>query len=419
MTEIDSETAINDYIAQFLLRYFRSATQTEVLQPNLDPQQDIDLLRMYWAISESVRELVQYLSAHRHEVQAIMEFRRHEEDARVRGRFDSRATVMRRLVTGHPTLTVSHEPVRTFESGPNHVLVWVLETAWRLAMHFGNLVGAQAGQHDPIEQSASGLEKIRRFDTIRQAMAKVVLGRRPSSHSVKNALTSRRQLYLLAAQAYRTLQLIEAGDEEAILDLLNDTLLGPLEVWRRYELAVGLAISRALSAVLKQPLTFSFFGSSIEPICRIGGYEVHWQTQTDDYQTPAAEPSEEATKRIWQHYAMPDGSDRPDLVVLDPDGQAVSVVEVKYFDVERNDGTDAIRSALTQLVRYCRGYRSVPEINQILDVSVVAVIDRGTTSVPVPKPFGVPLLVDFNGIVQRDLDSWAKHVVTASPTPQK
>lgn len=413
MIEADSETAINDYIAQFLLRYFRNATQIKVAQPNLDPKQDIDLLRMYWSISKPVCDLVSYLSEHRHEIQTVMEFRKHEDDARVRGRFDSRATVIRTLMTGHPTLTVSSEPVRTIDTGPNHVLTWVLETAWRLAEHFGNLLPQGAAHRESIERSTLELEKIRRFDAIRQAIKKINLGRRPASQSVRRANNSRRRLYVLACHAFRALQLIESGEADAIRRLLNDTLLGPLYVWQRYELAVGLAISRALSIELMQPVSLSFLEGGREPISRIGGYEVHWQSRTKAYEVPFAEPSEEMTEKLLKQYGLSYGVERPDLVVLDPNGKAISIVEVKYFEIGRSDGADAIRTALGQLVRYSRGYRPMTEIEHFLDLSILAVIRRTAGHMPTPKPYGLPLLVDFSGIVHRDLESWAHHVVSA------
>ena len=411
MIEGGSEAAINDYLTQFLLRYFRSAVAVGVRHPNLDTVRDLELLRLHWAISKPVRDLVNHLSQHRHEIQAVLESRRQEDDARVRGRFDARATMIRRLVTGHPTLTVSHEPVRTFESGPNHVLAWVVETAWRLALHFEDLLPEGASYRANIEESRPGLEKIRRFDAIHQAAKKMDLMFRPGPQAVKEASRSRRRIYVLACHAYRALQSIEAGEEDSIIKLLNDTLLGPLHLWQRYELAVGLAVTRALSAALAQPLALGFLGSGGEPITRVGGYEVHWQSRTQGYEQPIAEPSEAMTAKLLALYGLSLGADRPDIVVLDVYGEAVSIVEVKYFLNEERDGLDALRGAIGQLVRYTRGYRSMAQIEDLLDHSIVAVIRHEAGLAPDPKPYGLPLIVDFDGIMQRRLGPWARRLV--------
>ena len=413
MTEDSRETAINDYLTRFLLRYFRTAVGVGVTLPDLDAERDLDLLRLHWAVSETVRDLVSHLSRHRHEIQAVLQSQRHEDDARVRGSCDARATLVRRLVTGHPTVTVSHAPVRTFESGPNHVLTWVLEAAWRLGLRFENLLPEGASYRAAIERTTPGLETIRRFDTVHQAAKTINLTRRPGPQAVKEASRSRRQIYVLASRAYRVLQSIEAGEADAIVALLNDTLLGPLQLWQRFELAVGLGVARALSAALSQPVALGFLGRGAEPISRVGAYEVHWQARTPAYAAPTPEPSEALTADLLTRYGLSLGADRPDLVVLDGDGAAVAIVEVKYFSSDENDGADALRGAVGQLVRYARGYRLMPQVKDILDHSIVAVSRHEAGMVPDPKPYGLPVIVDFEGLRQRRLELWARRLVAS------
>jgi len=413
MTDSSQESAINDYLTGFLLRYFRNATRVAIMRPTIDQKRDVELLRLHWAISGSVRDLIDHLSQHRHEIQAVLESRRHEDDVRVRGRFDARATLVRRLVTGQPTLTVSHEPARTFESGPNRVLTWVLESAWRLALHFDDLLPKGASYKAAIEQHTRRLKEIRRYDAILQATKRIDLVRRPGPQAVKEASRARQKLYVLACNAYRNLQLIEAGDRDSITKLFNDTLVGPMHFWQRYELVVGLAVTKALSAALEQPFELNFLGSGSEPISRVGGYEVHWQSRTKAYEEPLPEPSEELTRKLLKLYGLASGADRPDLVVLDSDGEAVSVVEVKYSSNRESDGADSLRSAVSQLVRYSRGYRQMALIEKLLDHSIVAVSQHETGRAPVPKPVGLPLIVDFNDILQHHLSNWAQRLVAA------
>ena len=49
---------------------------------------------------------------------------------------------MARAVSGHPTRVVFAEPVRSYTSGPNHVLVWVLQRAHFLLTGFATEAGA-------------------------------------------------------------------------------------------------------------------------------------------------------------------------------------------------------------------------------------------------------------------------------------
>ncbi len=407
-------SGINDYLTRFLLRYFRNAVAVSVERPEIDTDQDLDLLRLHWAISEPVQKLVAHLRENPHQIQAVLESRICEDDARVRGRFDARATVIRRMVTGQPTVMISHEPLRTYNSGPNHVLTWVLEQSWRLVLRFGDMLPEGASYLETVEACAPGLETIRRFDAIHQAAKQLNLTRRPGPQAVKEASRSRRPIYVLAGEAYRALQAIEAGDEDAITKLLNETLLGPLHVWQRFELAVGLGLARALSTALARPVSLGFFAGGGEPIARVGEYEVHWQSRTDAWRVPPPEPTEAVVSRLLKQYGLPEGSDRPDLVVLDRvTDEAVAVSEVKYFSSGESDGTDALRAAVSQVVRYARGYRDFAELDGLLDHSVVALVRADNGRNPEPKPHGVPLVVDFEGIIQGQLEGWARSLVKA------
>ena len=412
MSESETDIALNDYLTQYLLRYFRNAVSIPTSKPEAGDDEDKELLRLHWAISEPVRRLSAHISERRHEIQAVLGTRRREDDARVRGRFDARATAIRRLETGHPTLTVSHEAVRHFDSGPNHVLTWVLEQAWRLAGMFREMLPTGASYLEKVEGSANELEVIRRFDAIHQAAKQINLSRRPGRAALKEASRSRRQIYVLAYEAYTALQEIEAGEEEALRRLLNDTLLGPLQTWKRFELAMGLGVSRGLSSALGLPVRLGFFAGGGEPISRIGSYEVYWQIRTGSYKQPTREPSEEIVARLLEQYGISEGGDRPDLVVLDQQtGKVVAIAEVKYFANEESDGGDALRTAIGQLVRYARGYRSMVEIDNLLDHSIAALFRSDDAWMPNPKPYGLPLVVDFGGITGDQLNSWAQRLV--------
>ena len=368
-------TDINDYLTRSLLRYFRDAAVVDVERPEIDLDQDLDLLRFHWSMSKPVQELVLYLREHPHEIQAVLETRVREGDTWVRGRFDARATAIRRMLTGQATVMVSHEPLRTYESGPNHLLIWVLERAWRLALRFSDIGPESASYQQAVESCALGLETIRRFEAIHQAAKELDLTRRPSQHAVKEASRSRRQVYVLAAAAYRSLQALERFDEEAITKLLNDTLLGPLHIWQRFELAVGIGLALALSAALTRPMSLGFLAGGSEPIARVGDYDVHWQSRTDAWRIPTQEPTEEVVSYLLKQYGLLEGSARPDLVVLDRmANQVVAVSEAKYFSSDGSDDTDPLRTAVSQLVRYARGYRNFPDLDGLLDQSIVALV---------------------------------------------
>lgn len=414
----DIERGITDYVSRVLLRYFRNAVALRVSRPRIESAEDFDLLKLHWAVSEPVRDLLTYVSEHPHELQSVLEMRRQIDVARVRGRVDARATVIQRLLTGHPTLTVFHEPIRSFNSGANHVLIWVLEQAWHLVLRFESLLPVTASYLPRVEETASALEKIRRFDMIHQATKEIVLARRPGPAALKEASRSRRQIYSHAYRAYRALEDIETGNQDALSRLLNDTLFGPLPVWQRFELAVGLGIAQAISEALGSPIKLGFlYASNCAPMARISSYAVHWQSRTDAYAPPVPEPSEAIAQAILTQYTLAIGSDRPDIVVTDErTGDVVALIEVKFFSGDENDGSDALRTAVYQLVRYARGYRTPGNLDGLLDRSVIAMIRKNTEWIPKTKPFGVPWILDFDDLSRREIESWAQALIsTTSP----
>ena len=72
------ETVVNDYLTQFLLRYFRNATAANVERPQLSYSHDIEFLRLHWAISQPVQKLVTCLRENPQQLQSVLESRLRE-----------------------------------------------------------------------------------------------------------------------------------------------------------------------------------------------------------------------------------------------------------------------------------------------------------------------------------------------------
>lgn len=410
-----SEAAIDDFLIGVLLRYFRAGVAVvpgaEAGVRRLD---DLDHVRMRWAVSAPVRALVRRLVSHPHELRSVLVTSPRTEDGRVRGRLDARATLVRRLVTGHPTLTVGHEPVRNSASGPNHVLLWVLGAARRGAAHFAALAPPGSPQRPQAVEVSGELEAVARSAHVRAASMAYRDGRRPGAAAVAEASRSRLPLYVAAAEAYKILLKAEAGDPEALRTVLADTLVGPTEAWRRFELAVALAAAEALGEASGTKPALGLLAGGDRLVARVGRFSVHWQSLTKAYRAPLPEPSEVAVAAVLDAYGFRASSDRPDVVVLDDEsGGAVAVLEAKFF--ASGDGADAFRDAVSQIVRYARGYRGPGSLDGLLGMSVVALVDLGDLApLPAPHPPSVPWLVDLVGLTRQGLRNWAARCVAAS-----
>jgi hypothetical protein len=405
------DRAISDYTAGVFLRYFRQGTLAGAESPHLDLARDMDLLRAHWALSEPVRAFLSYVLTHRHEAQSLLQFVRRTDDAVARGRIDARGTMLARRVAGHPSLVVYEEPVRSFNTGPNQVVAWVVHTVSTYAARLFALQPAGSAYAQLVEETMADVTAVKRLDALREVLRSVAVHRRPGPGALRDAARSRRMIYRLAIAAYDTLARVEAGDEEALLGVLRGTLIGPLEQWRRFELAVGLGIGEALSAETDEPMNLALLGkTSGAPIISCGRYDIFWQGGGGLFKPPAPEPSEVRLQTALTAYGMQLSADRPDLVIADRQaGQVLGIVEVKYL--AGDTASARFREAAGQIVRYARGYAPESGINGLVRASLIA-LSRETPVLQDEKA-AAPRAVDFAGLTDERLRLWVRERLLA------
>ena len=404
MTALDQD--ITDYAAAVFLRYFRKGIRAETEMPHLDRARDIALLRAHWAISKPVRDFLSYVLSHRHEAQSLLQINRRTDDAVARGRIDARSTILMRRVSGHPSLIVSEEPVRSFNTGPNQVVAWVVHMA---ANHVARLFALQqqgSAYTELIEAAMSEIAAVKRLDALREPLKHVATNRRPESGALRDAARSRRMIYRHAIAAYNTLTGIEAGEEAALQLVLQSTLIAPLEQWRRFELAVAVGIGEVISEETGEEMWLSVIGSLQEqPIIQCGRFRIYWQSGTGLFSNPPLEPSEIRLEAALSAYGMQLSAGRPDLVIVDQEeGSVAAIVEVKYL--AGDTAAERFQEAAAQVVRYARGYSNSASIDNLVSRSLIAlsmdapkVIDCATPTVSA---------VDFPAMRQGALRGWVR-----------
>jgi hypothetical protein len=410
------DAAIIDYSAALLVRYFRRGEALAGEKPRVEHRRDLELLRGHWAISGPVRALVRYVLSHQHEAQSLLSLKLRVDDAVARGRIDARRTWLYRLQTGLSSAIVAQEPVRSFNTGPNLLLAWVLREAAIYTARLSIWQGPESPYLEVIEGAQGEMRAVQRLEVLREPLRAISIGQRPGPGAIRNAARSRRQVYRLAVAAYESLRGIERGDLSAIEQVARSALLGPLEDWRRFELAVGLAVAEALAEAINEKLMLTLLGGdTADPIATVGRFAIYWQRRTACYVAPALEPSELLARDILSSYQLSIGADRPDLVVVDEvAGQVVSVIEVKY--VAGDTAPARFRDAVNQVVRYARGYAPIGATGPILARSLVA-ISRDAPSLA-DLSAEVPASVDFEGIRRNELVAWAARLADdPSPLP--
>ena len=411
MAVFDQE--ITDYAAGVLLRYFQSGILAGTKMPHLDLARDMNFLRAHWAISKPMRGFLTYVLSHRHEAQSLLQIDRRTDDAVARGRIDARSTILARSVFGHPSLIVSEEPVRSFNTGPNQVVAWVVHMAASHATRLFALQPSGSAYAGLVEAAMSEIAAVKRLDVLREPLKHVATNRRPGRGALRDAARSRRMIYRHAIAAYTALSGVEAGDAEALSCVLRSTLIAPLEQWRRFELAVAVGIGEALAAETGKAMRLSVLGVLPgQPIIQCGRFALHWQSGAGLISPPPLEPSEVCLKGVLEAYGMGLGADRPDLVIVDQRAGAVlAIIEVKYLSGDT--AATRFREAATQVVRYARGYSSSASINNLIRRSLIVL----SMDAPDTLDDKVPTVwaVDFPAMRRGALRGWVRNGLLRPP----
>lgn len=404
-------SGLDDFTARILLRYFRSARSTSLADPRFSHTDDVEILRYHWAVSRPVSDLCNHLVHNRHEVQSALGEIVRIDDAVVRGRIDARRTVVERALSGHRTRVVFAQPLRVYTSGPNHVLVWVLQRANILLSRFMEEAGVASGYSGLISDSSRLIGTVRRISSVAQAMHETDASQRPSPQSLTQAASSRKKLYRLAYSAYRSLQQIEDGDPETIVEMLRTTLLGPLHEWQTFELALALGMASALADKISQPVRLvPISPGSATAVIQVGKNRIFWQSRTASYSEPEPEPSETIVNCMLSAYGIAAGSDRPDIVLAGEDGAVLAVAEAKFFTNEMESWRTAFRAAAVQLVRYGRGYASGASLQDLLSRSIVALWHYPKEERLSSLPAEQAVVLDFTDLVEENLQVWSDRV---------
>ncbi|HEY1682155.1 MAG TPA: hypothetical protein VGF98_11000 [Candidatus Tumulicola sp.] len=232
----------------------------------------------------------------------------------------------------------------------------------------------------------------------------------PSPGDIRAARSSRRQLYRKAALAYDHLRAIERLGEDAIRDLLADALIGPMERWRQFELALALAMAGAIAERIDTDLSLkNILPGTADAIIEVGPYAVRWQQAGPDFAPPTLTDWEQREFDILREYGISTGYDRPDVVVFDRRSNlVVAIGEAKYF--EDDDWRDRVRGATAQVILYARAYEKRQSVEELIGRSLIAVWSVESES---PKPLSMlsPTITTFEGICD-GLRSWAARAIT-------
>jgi len=278
----------------------------------------------------------------------------------------------------------------------------------QFARRFSSLLPTEATY---FERTTALLASVRHIDRV-LPMTNDALLHVPNADDVRAARSSRVRLYRLAVDAYDAMRALERREEAAIAELIGTTLVGPMERWQQFELALALAMAEAIAERIGvRPVLRELRPGPSDVQIDVGPYALRLQKPGPTFVRPSLERWEIRTAEILSDYGLLSGSDRPDIVLYEiASGRAMAIGEAKYF--EGDDWTDRLRDAVGQVVTYSRGYeKSQGDTEAIIGRSIIGLWTAGGQAPTATErtPF-VATFADFRS----GLRGWAERVLEGS-----
>jgi hypothetical protein len=372
--------------------------------------EDIEPLRLWWALSEKVGMLAERVRARPREIAGVIEAEETVAEGVISGILDACETARIQARTGNPGLFAVAEPSTTWLSGPNRLLSMTLMEAERVIQ--ATLKGRSGSLlHEPIANRYHLLEEALRISAIREILSSPAGRTRLTPHERRQAAKARTALYRLANQAAEMLRGVEALDENVLEQLLSESILPCLEPWQRFELATLIACTEALGEVCDTTPVLDTAFSSIRPAARVGPFSVWWQRIVRPRPWEALDQGEAMAATLASSLGVAAGAGRADLTI-EVDGRVVGFVECKWFGVA-SSARGAILEACTQIVGYARdeAYRTDGDAEAILSRSLIALAARHGT--PIADGSTGVACADIEDMEAHRLGGWAERIIRA------
>jgi hypothetical protein len=415
LSSIPSAERLNTFCAGAILRAFRKQMEAGMhARASRINAVDLDELVLRWALSPAVDALAEHLEGRPRDMQATVDFVESITRGEISGAVDASASCIEQMREGDPTLFVVHEPRSSEDTGPNHLVAWTVmeaERAIQAAIRRHNLGPDYAWAHD----RAKRLEDALRVGPIKDILSSPAGRRRPGRSAIRAAAKSRSAIYIKALAAFNSLTDIEDLRPEAIERLFSETLVAPLEDWRKFELATALAASESISQASGTPLRLRVSLVDEGPFAQTGSYAIHWQRSLPTRSYAALDESEQIAKDLAKSLGHDLARSRTDVSIVDAEsGADMAHIECKWFGVP-SSAAQAISDASLQLTRYARDSRpnSAAEARAFLKHCVVALATLGSFDEALDG-FANAWMTDFDGIERGVLDAWAVSLVTSA-----
>ena len=358
-----SDSDIDQAITDGLLAYFRHGESFQHRELGALKFADSHrLLRLHWAFSTEMQLLFQHLISRHGEIISRSTVRLDETMGGIRGHAIWPYTHVRRQITGNSHLVIYRDLQKTYETGPNKVLMFVIVNALRLLEPYAGRTGlANTPYGQAIRHTFALAIRCRRVMELKQVASQFARNsmRRPSMWDVKQASSSKRRVYPLAAQLYQMYQDTALSEVKSLSNLLRSTVIAPLFAWQRFELFAVLHLGLALEASIGHEARLHDLTGAMEgPAVTVGPFAIYWGVRPPGARRPSALPRKrQHLELILSRFGLSPRTGRSDITITCSTRPTVlAVAECKYSSDKLGDSAQQFREAANQLLDYVEDY---------------------------------------------------------------
>lgn len=198
------------------------------------------------------------------------------------GSIEARETILQQHLTTDPSLFVVNELLPSRES-----LMWQDVVVWTLKLARDEISKSLESNHGYNKHTLIDRLAVHNRALALPALSRAITGRigrsEPRESTINFARRSKSGLHPKAADCLRIYQGLRRLAPFALRRFFSDTFFDHLGDQRLLELAVGLAVSEALSVASGHPLTWNLSIASDGIMTKVGSFEVGWPRSVDFY----------------------------------------------------------------------------------------------------------------------------------------
>jgi len=279
---------IDDFIFEVIMGYYQSLVpKGKVRLLSTSAKNERDALLLAWASTSLVDNIVHSVRGEQSGFKVTQNAVSIIVFGQISGSIDARQTLLQQHIASDPSLFVVDELEPSKASlHHQHVLAWVIKLSYEVLLQaFGR--DHRENEGSKIASRLFESKKALRSPIVRSVLRGRLGQKKPSESFIVSSQKVKLGLHSKAGDALHWFDGLERLSPFAVKRMTHEGVISKLSDARRFELAVALAMSQALSISSGHPMRWNVNVLTDGAIAFIGPYQVQWDGSPLDQTDPS------------------------------------------------------------------------------------------------------------------------------------